>query len=62
MLVVPGLRSPGQDAQDQKRVGTPKFAMLSGANNLVMGRQILNAADPVAEVYRVLRDELNIEL
>ncbi len=59
-IVNPGIRSEGQDAGDQKRISTPAGAIASGASNLVMGRQILGAPDPVAEVMRVLRDELNV--
>jgi orotidine-5'-phosphate decarboxylase len=62
ILVTPGIRSVGQDAGDQKRIATPKVARDNGANHLVMGRQILEADDPVAEVQRVLSDELNIRL
>lgn len=59
-LVVPGIRSEGKDAGDQKRIGTPATTKESGADYLVMGRQILTAPDPVAEVMRVLKDELQI--
>lgn len=62
LLVTPGIRSPGKDVQDQQRVDTPKNACDGGANHLVMGRQILSAPDPVAEVSRVLKEELGIEL
>ena len=62
ILVTPGVRSPGQDAGDQKRVDTPASAKANGATNLVMGRQILGSEDPVAEVYRVCREELNIDI
>jgi orotidine-5'-phosphate decarboxylase len=60
-LVIPGVRSPGAEEGDQKRVDTPKNARDNGANHLVMGRQILGARDPVAEVQRVQKDELGIE-
>jgi len=61
-IVTPGVRSPGADAGDQKRIGTPAAAKEAGANHLVMGRQILGAADPVGEMLRVIRDELNIQI
>jgi orotidine-5'-phosphate decarboxylase len=60
LLVVPGIRSEGVDKNDQKRTGTPKGAIDNGAKHLVMGRQILGAVDPVAEVQRLLKEELNI--
>jgi orotidine-5'-phosphate decarboxylase len=58
LFVTPGIRSPGKDANDQRRVGTPAEAMKAGATHLVMGRQILGAADPAAEVARLLKDEI----
>lgn len=58
LFVTPGIRSPGKDANDQKRIGTPAGAMEAGAIHLVMGRQILGAADPAAEVARLLKDEI----
>jgi len=60
IFVVPGVRSPGKNEDDQKRVGTPAQAKNDGANYLVMGRQILNAEHPECEVRRVLHNELNI--
>jgi len=54
LLVTPGVRSAGAGQGDQKRVATPAQAIRDGANYLVMGRQITRAADPAAEVDRVL--------
>jgi len=59
LFVTPGVRSPGVSTDDQKRVATPEEARKAGATHLVMGRQILSAADPVAEVTRLLRDEIS---
>ncbi|MFH1036922.1 MAG: orotidine-5'-phosphate decarboxylase [Patescibacteria group bacterium] len=59
-LATPGIRSPGVDPNDQGRVDTPVNARNNGASKLVMGRQIFGAADPVAEVKRLLKEELNI--
>ena len=53
-LVTPGIRLPGDDAGDQRRVVTPVAAMGAGANYLVMGRSITGATDPAAAVDRVL--------
>lgn len=58
--VNPGVRSPGKDRQDQKRVQTPAGAKENGATKLVMGRQLLDAPDPIIEVNRVLTEELHI--
>lgn len=57
ILVIPGIRSAGAATGDQKRVATPAEAIRNGADYLVMGRQITRAADPAAEVARVL-DEI----
>jgi orotidine-5'-phosphate decarboxylase len=53
ILAVPGVRSPGADVGDQKRVATPAEAIAGGATYLVMGRQITRASDPRAEAMRV---------
>jgi len=56
VLVTPGVRSAGSARGDQKRVATPAEAIRSGANYLVMGRQITRAADPGTEAARVLEE------
>jgi len=59
-LTTPGVRSPGVGLNDQARTGTPAVAMEDGADNLVMGRQLLGdqGKDPIDEMNRVLVDEL----
>ena len=60
-LATPGIRSPGVAKGDQERIGTPEGALEAGAKFLVMGRQILqDAPDPVAEVRRLLKDEIKV--
>ena len=59
LLVTPGVRSAGADAGDQKRVATPAQAVRDGADYVVMGRQITRAADPAAEVDKVLFEIAN---
>jgi orotidine-5'-phosphate decarboxylase len=56
-LITPGVR-PASDAgaDDQKRVATPALAVANGADWLVVGRPIRDAADPLA-VARAMRDE-----
>ncbi|MCC7260807.1 MAG: orotidine-5'-phosphate decarboxylase [Alphaproteobacteria bacterium] len=46
-LVTPGIRPAGSDKGDQKRTLTPKEALAHGADHLVIGRPITQAADPV---------------
>jgi len=55
-LVTPGVRSAGAALGDQKRVATPAEAIASGADYLVIGRQVTRAADPRAEVQRILEE------
>jgi orotidine-5'-phosphate decarboxylase len=56
IIVTPGVRSAGSAKGDQQRVATPGAAVRNGANYVVMGRQITRAADPAAEVERVLEE------
>jgi len=58
-IVTPGVRPAGSAAADQARVVTPADAIAAGATHLVVGRPILDAADPakaaadiVAEIER----------
>lgn len=55
LRVTPGIRLPGDDAGDQRRVVTPVQAMANGATHLVMGRSITGAADPRATLATVLQ-------
>jgi orotidine-5'-phosphate decarboxylase len=48
LLVVPGVRPVGADVGDQKRVATPASAIAAGADYLVVGRPIRDAATPAA--------------
>ena len=45
-FVVPGVRPPGGEVSDQKRVVTPRQALEDGASILVIGRPITAAEDP----------------
>jgi len=56
MLVVPGIRPTGSEAQDQKRVGTPKTAIQAGASLLVVGRPILEAERPWAAAAAIAKE------
>ncbi len=54
-IVTPGVRPPGSDPGDQKRIATPEQAWRWGASAVVMGRPIFSASDPRAEVAEILR-------
>ena len=56
IVVTPGVRSHRAATGDQKRVATPAQAIANGANYLVIGRQVTRAADPRAEVNRILEE------
>lgn len=44
-LVTPGIRPVGANADDQKRIVTPKQAMLDGSTHLVIGRPITQSTN-----------------
>jgi orotidine-5'-phosphate decarboxylase len=46
IIVTPGIRPKGADVQDQQRVATPAIAVQNGSSFLVVGRPIVEAADP----------------
>jgi orotidine-5'-phosphate decarboxylase len=52
-IVTPGIRPVGSAAGDQKRFATPREAIDSGADYLVIGRPITAASDPKAAVRSV---------
>ena len=59
-LVIPGVRSAGAAAGDQKRVATPAEAIRDGADYLVIGRQVTRAADPARACKEIL-EEIEME-
>lgn len=61
-FLIPALRSPKTKitGDDQERISTPEGASSLGANYMVLGRQVTTNKDPVAEVRRVLKDELKV--
>lgn len=46
LIVVPGIRRPGDSAGDQARTASPAEAVAQGATHLVVGRPILESGDP----------------
>jgi orotidine-5'-phosphate decarboxylase len=60
-LVTPGIRPAGAATGDQKRIMTPGRAIAAGADYLVVGRPILEAADPKAAA-EAIHAEINQSL
>lgn len=55
-LVTPGIRPAGAATGDQKRIMTPALAIAAGADHLVVGRPVTEAADPVAVAEQIVAD------
>jgi orotidine-5'-phosphate decarboxylase len=56
VTVVPGVRPAGAALGDQKRVATPASTIAAGADYLVIGRPIRDAAAPAEAFAAVVRD------
>jgi orotidine-5'-phosphate decarboxylase len=54
VLVTPGIRPAGSAAGDQKRIMTPAKAIAAGADYLVVGRPVTEAADPKAAAEAII--------
>jgi len=62
VLVTPGIRPAGSATGDQKRIMTPAQAIEAGADYLVVGRPVLEAADPTQAAERIVSEiEQSIE-
>ena len=57
LIVTPGIRPAGAATGDQKRIATPAQAIADGADHIVVGRPIWQAADP-AGAARAIAAEL----
>jgi orotidine-5'-phosphate decarboxylase len=56
VLVTPGIRPAGAAAGDQKRIMTPAKAIGAGADYLVVGRPVTEAADPKAAARSIVEE------
>lgn len=56
LIVTPGIRPAGSAANDQKRILTPGQAVATGADHIVVGRPVWQAADPRAAAQAVVAD------
>ncbi len=55
-LVTPGIRPAGAEVGDQTRILTPSQALAAGADYLVIGRPITQAADPLAALESITQE------
>jgi len=55
-IVTPGVRPAGSATGDQARVVTPRDAIAAGASHLVVGRPIIEAADPAKAAAAIVRE------
>ena len=55
-IVTPGIRPAGSAAGDQRRICTPAEAITQGADYLVIGRPIRDAAEPEAAVLAIQQE------
>ena len=46
LVVTPGVRPPGSETGDQKRVASPAQAIKDGADHIVVGRPVWQSVDP----------------
>lgn len=56
LIVTPGVRPVGTEAGDQKRTATPYQAIADGADHVVVGRPIWQAANPRAAALAIVAD------
>lgn len=56
LIVTPGVRPAGVDANEQSRVATPRAAVAAGADRIVVGRPITRAANPRAATLAILEE------
>ncbi len=56
ILVTPGIRPAGSDANEQKRIMTPSMAATAGSNYIVVGRPILKADSPVKAAQAIIEE------
>jgi len=55
-IITPGVRPADSSPDDQKRVMTPRGAIMAGADSLVVGRPVTGAPDPRRAALDILRE------
>ena len=53
MVITPGVRPAGAEADDQKRITTPRQAIVNGAELVVVGRPITQSAHPASAAAEI---------
>jgi orotidine-5'-phosphate decarboxylase len=56
LCIVPGIRLPEDEKNDQARISTPSFAISKGADYLVIGRSITKAESPRTAFFKILEN------
>lgn len=56
LLVTPGIRPSGATQDDQSRTMTPAAAQAAGADYLVIGRPVTQAAEPLAALEKIYQE------
>jgi orotidine-5'-phosphate decarboxylase len=56
LIVTPGVRPAGAAVGDQKRIATPAQAIGDGADHIVVGRPVWQAADPRAAAQAIVAE------
>ena len=56
LIVTPGIRYAGADAGDQRRIASVTDAVRGGADLLVVGRPIRDAAEPEAVAEAIVKE------
>jgi orotidine-5'-phosphate decarboxylase len=56
IVVTPGVRPSGSALFDQKRVTTPREAMIAGSDYIVVGRPIIDAPNPAGAARQILEE------
>lgn len=59
IIVTPGIRFSGTNSNDQKRIATPSYAILSGSDYLVIGRPILLSSHKKQVIKNILQELKN---
>ena len=56
VVVTPGIRLLNDNPADQKRIMTPRSAIIKGSNYLVIGRSISESAEPMNVIQEIEKD------